>query len=264
MRQVDRLLPCAAHVFLRQSLVAQVLERDLFDGVARPRRVEDVARQHRVELEALELDARVPEHHQTNFRSWPIFAIAGSSRTAFKAARADRPVIAEGSSRAVWPIGRYRARRAAVEKAIPTSDARMPPGQSPITLSANCAGCFELGHERGEFGFRRNAVIGVDSVGRRRELGDERTEAELGEQLEAFLPVRAAIVETGHVDVGQRHVGANRSSIRLSRAESAWRSQEPRDISSGQRRCAVRAACPATRASRSDRVRPSRRFPALP
>ena len=56
---------------------------------------------------------------------------------------------------------------------------------------------------------RDDGVVGVDGVGGWRVLGDERSEAERGEQLEALLPIGSAIVEARHVDVGQRHVGAN-------------------------------------------------------
>ena len=64
VRQRDGLLPGAADVFLRERLVAQMLERDLLDGVARPGRIEHVAREHRVELEPVEGDALVRQHHQ--------------------------------------------------------------------------------------------------------------------------------------------------------------------------------------------------------
>ena len=64
VRQRDGFLARAADVFLRERLVAQMLERDFLDGVARPGRVEHVAGEHRVELEPCERDALVREHHQ--------------------------------------------------------------------------------------------------------------------------------------------------------------------------------------------------------
>ena len=105
MRQRNRLLPRAADVILRERLVPKVLERNLLDGMARPCRIEHVARQHRVELEPAEGDPLVPEHHQIELEVVANFRDRGALETSFSAATAARGLRADGSSSAVCPIG---------------------------------------------------------------------------------------------------------------------------------------------------------------
>src|SRR5687767_13524717 len=79
-----------------------------------------------------------------------------------------------------------------------------------IADDAHCkpARTFELGDEGSQRNIRpNNRVVCTDSVRGRRELRDERSEAERREQLEALLAVGAAIVETRDVHLRQRHVG---------------------------------------------------------
>ena len=197
-----------------QRLVAQMLER-------RPLRSCGSTSWHRARSSASIVSNSSPFSAmpscasiiRSNFRSWPIFA----ERRVFqqrlqRRERVPCGIQAEGSSSAVWPIGRYLARRAPVENAMPTSDARIPPGQSPITLSAKSPGAARVDDvrfcrassvdDRPRSRLSTVSAVGANSVTSERKPSVENSSKH-------FCRSRPLIVETEHVDVRQRHVGAD-------------------------------------------------------
>jgi hypothetical protein len=62
----------AAHVLFGQRLVAGVLEREILNQVPRPRRVEQVARQHRVHVEPAQRDAVSREDDRVELQIVPL------------------------------------------------------------------------------------------------------------------------------------------------------------------------------------------------
>ena len=66
---------------LGDRLVAEMLERRVFEPVRGPCRVDQVAGDHRVEGKATERHAVPPDHHAAAFRSWPTLATRASAST---------------------------------------------------------------------------------------------------------------------------------------------------------------------------------------
>ena len=95
----------------------------------------------------------------------------------------------------------YRARPAAVENEMPTSDACIPPGQSPMTLNANRPALSNARHQRSKIrlgGY--NLVVRIDRLCGWCVLGDQRAKPQHGKELEALLAIRSPIVEARHVN----------------------------------------------------------------
>ena len=63
----------AAHLFLRERLVARMLERQIFQPVRRPGGVDEITANHRVGVEAAQRDAVPGEHDHVEFHVVPYF-----------------------------------------------------------------------------------------------------------------------------------------------------------------------------------------------
>ena len=228
----------AAHVFLGQRLVAEVLERGLLERVAGPRRVQQVAGEHRVEREAAQRDAVVLQDDEVELQIVADLA----DRLVFeqrlqplerRAAvhlrrRRRRPAGRRRPPRPRGPAARSAPADRAVENAMPTIAARIADGRSGMTRSANSPAARSSAISASSSCERRDErVVLLDRVRRRRVLVDQRAERQTREELVAALARRAAVAQRLEVDV-ERHVAPDRHELAAAQRLVAMRRRAPR------------------------------------
>ncbi len=136
LREGDRLDALAAHLVFGQRLVAELLERNRLERLARSVGVHQVAGEHRVEgLSGCWTSTPWrPSTIRSALMSWPIFSIAGSVSSGASSASASDVGIEKPPPKPSCPSGMYRAFAGVVDTAMPTSVARTGAVPSVITF----------------------------------------------------------------------------------------------------------------------------------
>ena len=194
----QRLDALAADVFFRQRLVSRVLERQLFERVGRPGRVDQVAGDHRVEVEPVQPHTVPGEHDGVELQVVADLRHAPGLRAAASAPRAPRRAASDGGV-----AERPMARRHVIGLSRATSKTRGRRWRRASRTADRAARGTQTirSPAAGAASARTPSIVSTiryvrdDAGGGRRVLVDDRAEAQLVEDLEAPLGRGAAIAE---------------------------------------------------------------------